>query len=316
MAPGKVTKDERQQLVRDLVLAGVDDALIIDQFRSGWVIADPASPLNGLQVKAHPTTIKADLRTISRSYRSRALDLEADDRVAGAALERLARTAAAAATAKRYSAAIRADVELLTRITSVDLHDTPSEHLDARIDQALGRKPRKRRGRGRPTKLTKAIAERVCDGIRLGLSQREAALHGGISEDSFYVYRRKGELDRAENRKTIHAHFAEELDRAQLHVKTACLATIHRAIDDGSWRAAFRLLEARHPAEFARRSPVAVQTNVNVQHQGPAVVQFQLQDLQGFTPEQLRAVAYEPEHGMQEIVDVETDDKPPPETTT
>jgi hypothetical protein len=312
MAGEKLSKPERQQLVRDLVLAGVDDALIIDQFRTGWIIAEENSPLNGLRAKAHPETIKRDLKAISRGYRARTRDVEADQRVTGAALERLARTAAAAESAGRYSAAIRADVQLLTRLTNVDRHATVREDLDARIDRALGRQPQKRRGRGQPTKLTKAVIQAICDGIRLGLSQREAALHAGISEASFYVYVRQGEDDRVDGKTSIYTQYLEALERAQLHVKTACLATIHGAIRDGSWRAAFRLLESRHPEEFARRSPVAVNTQVNVQAQGPAVVQFNLQELSDFTPEQLRAVAYEPARGIEEVPD---DEPAPPETS-
>ena len=46
--------------------------------------------------------------------------------------------------------------------------------------------------RGRPTKLTPAVASRIVDGIALGLSYKDAAMAGGVHEDTLDSWRKRG----------------------------------------------------------------------------------------------------------------------------
>ena len=49
--------------------------------------------------------------------------------------------------------------------------------------------PKQKRGRGRPTKYTKETIEKVCQGLRQGLTYKYAAEIAGISEAQFYAYK-------------------------------------------------------------------------------------------------------------------------------
>ena len=63
----------------------------------------------------------------------------------------------------------------------------------AKSTKARARVPAKRkapakRPRGRPTKLTKPVADRIAEGIALGLSYKDAAMAGGVHEDTLAAY--------------------------------------------------------------------------------------------------------------------------------
>lgn len=294
-------------MLRDMVIAGATEAEIIDLFTVGFDIADPHSPYKGRHAKASVRTVRTDLKALAAEYQARRESGDNDDRGAGAALDRLSGTASAAAAAGKFGAAVRADVEVLKHAEpGARRHGNYDEHLHTRVNEAMGRRPSKYRPVGRRSKLNRKIIERVADAIRLELTHEEASTYAGISEASFYNYRDQGEADRRNGQRTLHVEFVEALETAQVHVKANCMATITKAIDGGSWQAAFRLLECRHPEQFARRYGVAINAKVNVSAEAPAVVRFDLRELEGFSPEQLRAVAYATE---------ETDDDTDPETT-
>ena len=57
----------------------------------------------------------------------------------------------------------------------------------AKSTKARARVPAKRkapakRSRGRPTKLTKPVADRIADGVALGMTFKDAATAGGVHE--------------------------------------------------------------------------------------------------------------------------------------
>lgn len=291
---GPLSRQERRHVVRDMVIAGATSPEIIDLFVAGFEIRDAHSPYRGRHAKASVRTVRGDLKAIAHEYQERRKNTEHDDRGAGAALDRLSGTASAAAAAGKFGAAVRADVQVLKHTEQgAQRHPTFDEHLHVAVDESMGRRPtRFTKPRGRRPKLTRAIIEKVADGIRLELTQEESAVYAGISEQSFYNYRDQGEADRRVGKGSIFVEFVEALERAQVHVKARCMATINKAIDGGSWQAAFRLLECRHPEQFARRSALAVNAKVNVTSDAPAVVRFDLRELEAFTPEQLRAAAY------------------------
>lgn len=301
-------RQERRHVLRDMVIAGATEAEIIDLFTVGFEIADPHSPYRGRRAQASVRTVRTDLKALAREYQQRQTDTEHDDRGAGAALDRLSGTASAAAAAGKFGPAVRADIEVLKHTEpQAQRHKTFDHHLHARVDESMGRRPTKlTRPRGRRPKLNRIILERVADGIRLELTHEEAAVYAGISESSFYHYRDQGEADRRNDKASIYVQFVEALERAQVQVKARCMVTINKAIDDGSWQAAFRLLECRHPEQFARRQALAIDARVSVSQDAPAIVRFDLRQLEAFSPEQLRAVAYATEETDDDDTDPET----------
>lgn len=114
---------------------------------------------------------------------------------------------------------------------------------------------------GRPTKLTPDTVEKVCEGIRLRMTHKLAAMRAGICEKTFYIWISEGEqaqqkdLDGQElsQRESATLHFLQAVTRAVADGQAALLAAVHTAART-DWRAAAFILERRHPEDFSRRT--------------------------------------------------------------
>lgn len=147
------------------------------------------------------------------------------------------------------------------------------------------RTPRGRRV-GRPSPIDDAqVRSTICDRIRVGLSDKDAALTAGIGETTFYRWMRTGEDHEIELRQLEHQHDAhergdadvpaltdEQLDRVEqlmtstyrqfrqdvIQARAECKLTLITRVrtaaqDPKHWRAAMGLLVAKWPEEFGRR---------------------------------------------------------------
>lgn len=106
---------------------------------------------------------------------------------------------------------------------------------------------------GRPTRLTKAIREKIYQGIRLGLPYERAAQLAGIHQSTFYMWKRKGMLKKA----PIYIKFLEELKKAEVEGEAAAINEIVKAARGSDkrpaqWQAAAWMLERRFPDRWAR----------------------------------------------------------------
>lgn len=95
--------------------------------------------------------------------------------------------------------------------------------------------------RGRRTKYTPDVVDRIEQALQLGASYRLACLYGGISEDTFGRWRDKK------------PEFAEIVARAEGIGAVQLLEAIDAAASAGNWRAAAWILERRYPEEYGRR---------------------------------------------------------------
>lgn len=166
----------------------------------------------------------------------------------------------------------------------------------------------------RPTKLTEAVQQRLCDAIRAGNALDVAALYAGIAPRTFYnwIDRGQAELDRLEadarcRLRDSEAPFVQFLQavkkaRADCEVRNVAIIqkaaagheatkTVTRTKADGSqetvtttrveydWKASAWLLERKHPDRWARRDYVKQQsTTFNI-------------DVSQLTDEQLERIA-------------------------
>lgn len=138
---------------------------------------------------------------------------------------------------------------------------------------------------GRRHSLTPEVSARICEGIRLRMSQKHAAVRGGVSEGVYYLWMRTAEkiqrrLDDGEKvgrltdyeRKCL--QFMKDVRRATSDGQAALLAMVHQGARD-DWRAAAWILERRHPASFSKRHYQALQENrdesITVIFQRPAM---------------------------------------------
>lgn len=106
---------------------------------------------------------------------------------------------------------------------------------------------RKKRGPGRPSKLTDPVRERIMNTIRCGGSFRMAALAAGIGETTFQRWKSKGE---AWDAPPEYRRFFEELKQAEAEGNAARVAIVMKAART-DWKAAGWLLERRLPELFS-----------------------------------------------------------------
>ena len=92
----------------------------------------------------------------------------------------------------------------------------------------------------RPLKYSDETAERICDGIRLGLTYRHAARYGGIDYSTFNAWMHR------------YSKFSEAVGHANATAAAVNMANIKaHATDD--WRAAAWILEHRFPDDYGSR---------------------------------------------------------------
>ena len=99
---------------------------------------------------------------------------------------------------------------------------------------------------GRPTKLTPEVADRIVEAVSLGLSYKDAARAGGITEQTLIEWRRQG----AEEEGTAFSELFERIDRAAQATGTAYLDAIKRSITEESTITKTRIKRSEDGAEM------------------------------------------------------------------
>ena len=161
--------------------------------------------------------------------------------------------------------------------------------------KAVAKRKPPARPRGRPTKLTKPVADRIADGVSLGMTFKDAATAGGVHEKTLESWRARGsrELSSSSNSSSIYARFIGQIDRAaettaisyleavrksiletsvrvREHIKKdesgkVILTEIHRETLPPDIKGAMWWLERRFPEQFGRREQMEHTGKVKVQ---------------------------------------------------
>jgi len=95
--------------------------------------------------------------------------------------------------------------------------------------------------RGRKTKYTPEVVERITHAIRLGATHRLACLYAGVSHETFYRWLSEK------------PDFYDAVKLAEGAGAVGWLAKIEQAAQSGEWTAAAWKLERRYPDEYGRR---------------------------------------------------------------
>ena len=131
----------------------------------------------------------------------------------------------------------------------------------------------------RPTKLTPEVQLEICNWLKLGYYQEDAAIMAGISASTYYEWMKKGELERValeegEKALTLPAtslpasedgtpelelvypfmEFSEAVKKARAEAEGAHIRNIRKAADNGVWQASAWFLERSHPKKWGKRS--------------------------------------------------------------
>lgn len=111
------------------------------------------------------------------------------------------------------------------------------------------------RGKGRPSKITPELTERVCELIEKGLPYTLVCEAVGINESTFYDWIKKGEIG-----KKGYTDFSERVSKSKANYALICLERVNKYADNGSAFCATWLLERRFPNEFGRRESIDIKS--------------------------------------------------------
>ena len=146
---------------------------------------------------------------------------------------------------------------------------------------------------GRKTKLTPEIQDTICNWLKLGYYQEDAAVMAGIAPSTFYDWLKKGaeEDSKQEQIKAlgsgdsplpainedsdielvyIYSEFSEAVARARAEAEGAHIKNIRRAADNGTWQASAWFLERSFPKKWGKRS------TLDIDAQGDEPIKFQI----------------------------------------
>jgi hypothetical protein len=109
-------------------------------------------------------------------------------------------------------------------------------------------KAEERPGRGRPSKYTPEVVERICYSLSQGNTRTTAATCAGISMETFAVYVRE------------FPEFSDAIKRAEEQAVEHYVNVIHTASTQ-TWQAAAWYLERRRKEDFGKQDKVDITTN-------------------------------------------------------
>lgn len=121
---------------------------------------------------------------------------------------------------------------------------------------------------GRKPKYTPETLERIITALRIGASDEDAAIFGGISYRSFARWQQQGET-----LKTGEIwQFCQAIKKAKAERSLKWLGKIEQAANEGDWHAAAWKLERTDPEHYARRAPQQVNLSGTIeQHHSGSV---------------------------------------------
>ena len=146
---------------------------------------------------------------------------------------------------------------------------------------------------GRKTKLTPEIQETICNWLKLGYYQEDAAVMAGISPSTYYDWLKKGAEEDSKQDEIkalgsagsplpaieedsdielvyIYSEFSEAVARARAEAEGAHIKNIRRAADNGTWQASAWFLERSFPKKWGKRS------TLDIDAQGDEPIKFQI----------------------------------------
>lgn len=109
-------------------------------------------------------------------------------------------------------------------------------------------KAEERPGRGRPSKYTAEVVERICYSLSQGNTRTTAAICAGISKETFYQYLNE------------FPDFSDAIKRAEEQAVEHYVNVIHTASTQ-TWQAAAWYLERRRKEDFGKQDKVDITTN-------------------------------------------------------
>ncbi len=130
---------------------------------------------------------------------------------------------------------------------------------------------------GRPSKLTKRVADKICLALRSGVTMEAAASFAGIDRATLYRWLERG-LDGRGGR---FREFRTDVEKAQGEVEARICARIIKAVDEGDHELGLKFLRFR--SDVRNRSRLGAMDDAATT--GKPRMLFELPPLQSDTPE-------------------------------
>jgi hypothetical protein len=102
-----------------------------------------------------------------------------------------------------------------------------------------------------PSRLTRALIERIAQVIRGGGTLELAAHMVDVHPRTILKWLERGDPDRTTKRDMLHRELRAAVERAREERKGILVSQVGRAASQGSWRAASWLLEREFPEDYA-----------------------------------------------------------------
>jgi len=115
--------------------------------------------------------------------------------------------------------------------------------------------------RGRPSKLTPELQQKLVDAIRTGNYYSAACAYAGVSYKVFRDWMIRGEAQESGK----YCDFRKAITRAESEAEVRTVALWQKAIPE-DWRAAQMFLERRHPDRWGKREKVEHGGGVSIDH--------------------------------------------------
>jgi len=117
------------------------------------------------------------------------------------------------------------------------------------------------RGRGRPSKLTPIVRDKLIQAIKVGSHLNAACAYAGVDYSNFRRWMRKGEKDS----KGQFRDFCEAIHASEAEIEIRLVATWQQAAAN-DWRAAAEFLSRRFPDRWSvtQKFQVQLQAELNV----------------------------------------------------
>ena len=126
----------------------------------------------------------------------------------------------------------------------------------------------KKKGRGRPEKISREIIDKIKTAILAGAYVETAAAFAGISKETFYQWLKKG----AGAKSGIYVDFSDAIKKAMAEAELRDVMVINKA-SQTSWQAAAWKLERKYPGRWGQRARLDLTTD-----EKPVTIQYQLID--------------------------------------
>lgn len=107
----------------------------------------------------------------------------------------------------------------------------------------------------RPSSLTPAVTEKVCEALKLGVSWEAAAAHAGVSAATIYRWLAQADDDK---KNKMFREFREQTTRARDSSEVRMAAIVMKAAQEGDAKAAQWWLERRRSASWGRQDSMDV----------------------------------------------------------